>query len=151
MRLEWTCDLETGVEMIDDDHKMIVELYNKILHYYDSETDIIMLERAISDFKFLFTLHFLKEENLMVEIAYPEFDRHAKEHEVMIKQLNNFPQSKGEEGESTQKIAFLVLQWLSSHLEGADRRLAEFAKHPHSMTCSMKASSPTGSVAVNPN
>ncbi len=130
MRLEWTSDLETGIESIDDDHKLIIEFHNRILHYHRSEADILMLERALSDFNFLFSLHFLKEENFMIEIGYPDFESHAKEHETMIKLLNAYSEAETDKNELCQKIAFLVLQWLTSHLEGADRRLAAFAKHP---------------------
>ncbi|MEI6557067.1 MAG: hemerythrin family protein [Rhodospirillaceae bacterium] len=130
MRFEWTSDLETGVDVIDDDHKLIIDLYNRIYYYYNNESDILLLERAISDFRFLFSLHFLKEENFMIEIGYPDFESHAREHEAMVRLLNKFTGNARDKEESCHKIAFLVLQWLTSHLEGADRRLAAFTRQP---------------------
>ncbi len=129
MLLEWTSDLETGIDVIDDDHRLIIEFYNRIYYFYNSETDRLMLDRAISDFKLLFSLHFLKEENFMIEIGYPDFESHAREHETMVGLLNKFVETKTDKEEACPKIAFLVLQWLSSHLEGADRRLAAYTKH----------------------
>ena len=128
MRLEWTSNLETGVDAIDSDHRLIIEFYNRINEYYGSGADPFRLERAISDFKFLFTLHLLKEENFMMEIRYPDFESHAREHQTLVELLDKFVDAKGDRDESCQKVAFLVLQWLSSHLEGADRRLAAHAK-----------------------
>lgn len=130
MRLEWTSDLETGVDVIDDDQRLIIEFYNRIYHYHCSDADVLMLNRAISDFKLLFSLHFLKEENFMIAIGYPDFESHAREHETMITLLESFADGKSARDDSCQKIAFLVLQWLSSHLEGADRRLAAYTRRP---------------------
>ena len=130
MRLEWTRGLETGVGAIDEDHRLIIEFYNRIYHYYTIDADILMLERAIADFRLLFALHFLKEENFMIEVGYPDFESHAREHETMIRLLDKFIEDQGDREVACQRIAFLVLQWLSSHLEGADRRLAGFAKQP---------------------
>ena len=121
--------METGVDAIDSDHRLIIEFYNRIYYFYSSDADVLMLERAVSDFKLLFSLHFLREENFMIEIGYPDFESHAREHETMNKLLNSFAECEFSKGEVCQKIAFLVLQWLSSHLEGADRRLAAFTKH----------------------
>ena len=128
MHMEWTSDLEIGVAAIDNEHKLIIEFYNRIYHFYTSDVDVIMLDRAISDFKFLFSLHFLKEENFMIEIGYPDFEPHAREHETLVTLLNSAADGKGERDDTCPKIAFLVLQWLSSHLEGADRRLAAYAR-----------------------
>ncbi len=130
MRLEWTRDLETGVGAIDDDHRLIIEFYNRIYHHYTIGADILVLERAIADFRLLFSLHCLREENFMIEVGYPDFESHAREHETMIRLLDTFIEDQVERAVSCQRIAFLVLQWLSSHLEGADRRLAGFAKQP---------------------
>ena len=128
VNIEWTPDLEIGVDAIDEEHRSIIELYNRIYQYYDSKADEMLLERAISDFRFLFSFHFLREENYMTEIGYPDFESHAKEHEIMVNLLNKFSHGGANNDESCQKIAFLVLQWLSSHLEGADRTLAKYAK-----------------------
>lgn len=137
MNIEWNEDLETGVAVIDDDHKSIIEFYNRIHRYYNGGLDQVLLERAISDFRFHFSLHFLKEENFMAQLSYPDFESHAKEHELMTNLLNHFSLNSSNHRDSCQKIAFLMLQWISSHLEGADRRLAEYARSalrgaPHS-------------------
>lgn len=131
MNILWTPDLETGVDVIDQDHKTIIEFYNNIYQFYNGGADEVLLERAISDFRFQFSLHFLKEENFMAKLRYPDFESHAKEHEIMSNLLNQFSLGGFDRAESCHKIAFLVLQWISSHLEGADRRLANYARaHP---------------------
>jgi len=128
MNITWTQDLETGIAVIDEDHKSIIEFYNKIYQFYDGGADEVLLERAITDFRFQFSLHFLKEENFMAELRYPDFESHAKEHQIMTDLLDKFSLGGLNREESCHKIAFLVIQWISSHLEGADRRLANFAR-----------------------
>ncbi|MEI8397044.1 MAG: hemerythrin domain-containing protein [Rhodospirillaceae bacterium] len=128
MNIVWDKTLETGVDIIDTDHHAIIEFYNRVYQYYVLNTDELIIERAISDFSLQFSMHFLREENFMASLQYPEFESHAKEHEIMMNLLNRATHYSPDTGETCQKIAFLVLQWISSHLEGADRRLAEFSR-----------------------
>ena len=139
MNIEWCDDLKIGIEQLDEDHRNIIDLYNKIDRHRNSGDDDVLVERAITDFKFIFTLHFLKEENLMIEVNYPDFETHAREHETMITILEAFSHGRRGGPDLGHNIAFLVLQWISSHLEGADRRLAAFVRMRNQLKATPRA------------
>ena len=128
MRLEWTSELETGVGVIDDDHRELIAVYNSLFQYYDTDPSGMMLDRAMANFKLRFSLHLLNEENFMIEIGYPDFDAHTREHELIIGLLDKVTDGDLDRDGACQKIAFLFLQWITAHLEGADHRLAAFAR-----------------------
>ena len=129
MKIDWDTDLETGLSVLDQDHRMTIAIFNEISDCYAAGGDQMLLERAIANFKFQFTLHLLREENMMTTLGYPDFQSHAREHQTMVDLLERFSRAGRDADDSCQKIAFLVLQWISSHLNGADRRLATFIRN----------------------
>ncbi len=126
MKFEWSADLELGIPEIDEDHRLIIEFAQKLLNYYHNNSPSFIIERAISDFNMIFSLHLLKEENLMTKISYPYLKSHMIEHAAMTQILTNFLDNRQSDDSSCLNIAFFVLQWLNSHFAGADRLLANY-------------------------
>ncbi len=126
MKFEWSADLELGIPEIDDDHRLILKFCDKLLKHYNDNSPDFIIERAISDFNIIFSLHLLKEENLMAKISYPYIKSHMMEHAALTQTLINFLENRHRGDNTCLNIAFLVLQWLNSHFEGADRLLANY-------------------------
>ena len=113
MRAEFTENLVTGNELIDSQHKELIDRINKLLDLAD-----------YTDF------HFSAEEKLQQEIGYSDYDKHKAVHDGFkqtIKELDEMLQE--EEGPSAafvDKVEENVIKWFYTHIQGFDRSVAEY-------------------------
>ena len=134
----WNSAYETGNELVDNDHKEIFELVEQVLtSSFKSRKDKV--KTAIEFLANYVVRHFANEEQLMDESGYPRTDEHKKEHSDFLevatqlyeKFLNN-EFSLGEyENEDDDDLHFsleinkTVVGWLTKHVMGSDRSLAD--------------------------
>jgi hemerythrin len=86
---EWTKDISVCEEIIDNQHKQLLEQINKVLNavvfgvesFKIKEETIEFLGRYIKE-------HFSYEEEYMKKIGYPEMKEHIKKHHRFIIKYN---------------------------------------------------------------
>ncbi len=125
MPIKWSEKLRTGIQSIDDEHWKIIEISQKIQCRPGIENDVDV-RHLIDEFNTAYRSHLINEEFIMRELNYPEFGAHADEHEALLCILNKIPQMSGSSHEECQKLCFLILQWITSHIEGAEMKFADF-------------------------
>lgn len=127
MRIEWTKDLETGIEKIDNEHKILVGWLNS-LENIDS-TNIEEMKKVFEGLEEYTRTHFKNEESLMDEYNYTHKPQHCEFHQAFIKEIqqykklalrNNITFSK-----STQKF---LADWLVKHIQGVDFKMSQEMK-----------------------
>jgi hemerythrin len=71
--------------------------------------------------------HFSSEERLMKLHCYPEYERHKKEHNLLVMQVQDI-QKKYQEGTAvlTQSVMSFLKDWLQKHIQGEDRSYGPF-------------------------
>jgi hemerythrin len=85
-QLVWSNDLNTGVEVIDGQHKRIVEFINQLGLAAKSEDQAAIGE--IIEGMVDYTLsHFAFEESLMEDAGYEFLRAHKKVHELFVKRV----------------------------------------------------------------
>jgi len=140
----WNSAFETGNELVDNDHKEIFSLVETVL----ASSLKSRKEKVQASIEFLANYvvrHFGNEERLMDESGYPRSAIHKKEHSdflVVATQLQekfkNDGYSLGEITDETAdaskalhlslEINKTVMGWLSKHVMGSDRDLANHYK-----------------------
>jgi hemerythrin-like metal-binding protein len=76
-----------------------------------------------------FTTHFEMEENLMAEVAYPEWPLHANEHMQFFDVFVHYRakiEYETNPGEATIALVKVVNDWVEGHVKGSDVRFATF-------------------------
>ena len=130
MRAVFDDNLITGNEMIDGQHRELIEKINKLL---DSCENGSGKRSAITTLDYLadYTeFHFSEEEKLQESINYPGLAEHKKEHEKLcqvVKEL--YEMLEEEEGPSAafvEQVNRNVIEWLYRHIKGFDRSVAEY-------------------------
>lgn len=117
--LKWTSDLDTGIEVIDNQHRRIVDYINAL---YDASLtqnrdDIAeVLDQLVE-----YTLsHFTFEEQMQAEAGYPFVKAHQKVHQLFARRVNEFRQ-RFERGEDiTEPLLALLRTWLINHIRRDD-------------------------------
>ena len=125
--MQWTDDLETGIQVIDDQHKRIVDYINELHHA--SETGSAAEVRAVLEGLLDYTItHFQFEEELQEKAGYPFLKAHQRVHEIFMKRIASF-RERADKGENIiPELLSMLKVWLSSHIKGDDRDYVESVK-----------------------
>jgi hemerythrin len=125
--LVWQDDLDTGIEVIDQQHRRIVEMLN---HLYNAQKS---MERAVVaeviDELIDYTLsHFAFEEELMEEAGYAFCAAHKRVHEVFVKRVSEYRMRFVAGEDITDELRTMLSRWLFNHIRGDDKSYAEQVK-----------------------
>lgn len=130
--LEWTKDLSTGSEQIDNQHKELFKRINALLSALDSGTADKELPGLIAFLEEYVVVHFTDEENLMLSLNYPGTRAHKAQHQLFIRRFTALKESIAQEGilESTIVTARdLLITWLKTHIMIIDKDLGSYNPH----------------------
>lgn len=124
MYLSWRNILEIGVAEIDDDHRQLVDLLNRIQDASADDDRQAALELLCLLRNFV-AGHFAREELLMVGIRYDRAEAHRREHqrlfEDVCRQIDDLERGRIVAG----AVSVFLQRWLLRHIAGADGELGE--------------------------
>jgi hemerythrin len=125
--LEWESDLDTGIEVIDGQHKRIVEMING-LHAAQLQMDKAAVARVIEEVVDYTLSHFAFEETLLEDAGYQFSRAHKKVHELFIRRVNVF-RTRHQAGEDVaDELKDLLGRWLFNHIRNDDANYVEAVK-----------------------
>ena len=125
--LTWSPDLDTGVAVIDQQHRRIVDLINALNEASKSHSRDLVGE-AIGELIDYTMSHFAFEEELMEEAGYPFCAAHKRVHEVFIKRVAEY-RLRFQAGEDiSDELRTMLSRWLFNHIRGDDQAYAEQVK-----------------------
>ncbi len=120
--ITWTEEMSVGVKALDDDHKMLIEMMNKLNDGILAGQSNLALEDVVESLVRYTRLHFAREERLFAQAGYPSSAAHKAEHDLMTRRILNL-QMRFENGQalelSMEAMAFLK-NWLTHHILSSD-------------------------------
>jgi hemerythrin len=123
----WSSDLDTGIGVIDNQHKRIVEYINQlddISKTRDNSQVATVLDELVD-----YTLsHFTFEESLMEEAGYPFIKAHKKVHELFAKRIDNYVQRFRMDEDITEELIHTLKAWLINHIRNDDNDYSEIVR-----------------------
>ena len=125
--LTWTSNLDTGIEVIDGQHKRIVDYINQ-LHDAKLTENRKIIQKVIDDMVDYTVSHFGFEETLIEDAGY-EFTRpHKRVHELFIKRVNEYKQRFDAGEDVTEELHSLLSRWLFNHILNDDAAYVKAVK-----------------------
>ena len=125
--LHWTNDLDTGIKVIDNQHRRIVDYINE-LHSANESGDPAVINHVLGELVDYTLSHFSFEEELQERANYPFFKAHKRVHEIFTKRVAEF-QKRAADGENVAPELLSMLKiWLVNHIKGDDADYAESVK-----------------------
>lgn len=117
--LVWTDDLNTGIDVIDDQHRQIVALINQLYDARQSHNRALVGE--VIDGLVEYTIsHFAFEESMMEDVNYEFVRPHKKVHELFVRRVADF-QTRFKQGEEvSDELHGLLARWLFNHIRHDD-------------------------------
>ncbi len=122
--LKWSDDLNTGIDVIDGQHRQIVDYINQ-LHDANETGDRDQVGEVIDALVDYTMSHFSFEEELMEQAGYPFARPHKRVHEVFAKRVGEY-QLRFQAGEDVSADLHAMLKrWLVGHIKNDDAAYAE--------------------------
>ncbi|MBU1425450.1 MAG: bacteriohemerythrin [Gammaproteobacteria bacterium] len=125
--LHWSSDLDTGIDVIDKQHRRIVDYLNE-LNTANDAGDNKVTSHVLNELVDYTLTHFAFEEELQERAAYPFLKAHKRVHEIFTKRVAEFLK-RAEAGENvTPELLSMLKIWLVNHIKGDDADYAECVK-----------------------
>ena len=123
-RIIWKEELVTGNDIIDIQHKELINRISKVLNTSDMPNSVQVADTINFLFDYVFD-HFALEEKLMIQTGYENFDEHLKEHSYYINYVNKLKRQKIITRELISEMQSELQSWFLEHIINEDRKMAE--------------------------
>lgn len=125
--ISWTRDLETGIDVIDSQHKKIVLYINQLDSVKDTN-DQVKIHQVLDELVEYTVSHFAYEEALMEEASYPFIAPHKKVHGLFVKRVDDYCKRFKEGEDVTSELLLLLKNWLINHIKSEDADYVDVVK-----------------------
>ena len=127
MPIIWESKLDTGIDVIDHQHRRIVDYINdleiaKAMGDKKKVTDVI---EQLIDYT---QSHFGFEESMMEEAGYKFLKPHKKVHELFIKRVTEFTMRAAKGEDIADELHSMLAKWLINHIASEDRDYSDTVK-----------------------
>lgn len=122
-KIEFTKDLELGIDLIDAQHRRLIDLINSLVEMNATGASRDALAEVLDELSQYIFEHFEAEEAFMLEAGYRGLAAHREQHAAFVKKCIGF-QGKFRAGEARLEADILIFLagWLVHHISGEDRR-----------------------------
>ncbi len=125
--LTWSPDLDTGVAVIDQQHRRIVDLINA-LNEASKSNRRDLVEEAIGELIDYTMSHFAFEEELLDESGYHFGTAHRRVHEMFTRRVNEYKMRFDAGEDVTDELRTMLSRWLFNHIRTDDKAYSDTVK-----------------------
>ena len=125
--VKWQDAYNVGVDVIDEDHKKLMNLINGLKMAVRYHTGEHFEKQAMDELAEWTQTHFSREERLMQRHGYPGYEAHKKIHDAMLTRVAGYAEDYNERGhDAIVDLAPVVKDWLVNHIYKVDQEYAAF-------------------------
>lgn len=119
MALTWTEDLNTGIDIIDQQHQRIVlyinQLEEAVLHH-----DRHLVGEVLDELLDYTLSHFAFEESLQEEAGYDRAEAHKDIHDFFARRVHKYRQHHQAGDDVAEQLLDMLHAWLVQHIKRED-------------------------------
>ena len=117
----WTPDFSVGVASIDEQHKGLIAMVNRLMAEPRTTTQSETISALLSDLTKYAEEHFAAEEELMRRHNYPRLDEHIAQHLTFRNATVDFCMAAMNDDGTVPEAMFRYLcNWLVEHILNSD-------------------------------
>lgn len=134
--ITWSSQLETGIGIIDRDHKVLVDLLNQVAAVIGDNEERAVMGSVLNSLSEYTHYHFSREEKLQEVAGYPGLDAHRRRHAVLAAQVDDIRGRYRDEPDSVkgEEVRAFLRTWLVEHILKEDMNYrAICAAHPEAV------------------
>ena len=123
----WTTAWSVGLYRLDEQHKKIIDTFNKLQAAVDARVDSEIVSDTLNKLTLYACEHFRDEEELMEQVSYPGIEEHRKEHQQFREKIAQCCVATSFRVESVPKELLTYLNhWLNQHFLVQDMKYQRF-------------------------
>ena len=121
MAVKWDDSWNTGISVVDQQHRKLVNLVNDLSDAMRVGKSKDVLEDVLIVLVNYTKTHFSSEERLMTQVNYDDLPAHKKKHEEFVSKIDAVA-AKVKAGSSAVSIELLTYlsSWIVDHIKGVD-------------------------------
>lgn len=124
--LVWDEVLSVQNDEIDNDHRILVDLFNLLGRSAASGEKREYVEAVLEELIRCAAWHFCHEERLMLKAAYAGLDDHRQEHLELIDSVRDLQDGILRTGKLAEEELEFLERWLTGHILVADMKFGEY-------------------------
>jgi hemerythrin len=113
--LVWTRNLNTGIDVVDNQHRRIVAMIN-LLRSAKRRGGVGIIGNVIDDLVDYTMSHFAFEEALMEDAGYPMARAHKRVHDLLVRHVSECHRRFKDGEDVTSELDGLLSRWLFDHI-----------------------------------
>ena len=125
--IQWSDDLNTNIDVIDSQHKRIVNYINK-LEDVKGKNDRAVEEQVLTELVDYTLSHFAFEESLMEDAGYGFINGHKRVHQLFVKRVSDFMQRFKLGEDITEELLTVLKAWLINHIKSDDNDYVDIVR-----------------------
>lgn len=126
--IEWNDSYLTGIDEIDNQHKMIFKLANSIS---TQNTQLEIASSVLELYKYT-RKHFNDEELFMEQNNYPDLKLHQEMHNGLIENLNQISATQLRNNDSINAFKIFIIKWIVEHIMVHDKKFIVYCQNSFS-------------------
>ncbi len=126
--MKWSDDYATGVQRIDEDHKMIFKMADDFRAALDVGRGELVYSVLLKSLSLYCRSHFGFEERCMEEFRCPVAEKNKEAHGKFVEKLSEFQEryaTSGYDHTDARRLVDTVDQWLDDHICRIDVHLKQ--------------------------
>lgn len=125
--LVWSDDYSVGIDEFDEDHKKMLNLINNLRAAVLCNTGEEFERHNLREMVAYAREHLKREEALMEQYGYPDYEGHKAQHDQMIGYVEDYAKKYEEKGRAIlREIAEYLTLWLTQHIYVTDKKYTAF-------------------------
>lgn len=124
----WNQNFETGISIIDEQHKRLVHILNQLAAHLANRSHKVTLVTVFSELADYANYHFKTEEEIWSRHLASDdtYSKHKASHDTFLADVLALQHSSNDENidENIRKIVLFLAKWLAFHILDADKKLA---------------------------
>lgn len=130
MAIEWKGSYSVLIEEIDDQHKKLFEIGNRLYTIASEdqmEIHMDLVNYLMEELKNYTINHFAYEENLLLKNGYSLIEKHKMEHLDFVHQIQKFNVVKMDVCTKNDllEIIMFIINWISKHIMISDKQYSK--------------------------
>ena len=131
--ITWTEELSIGVEAVDSDHRLLVDLINQLDEAVEDGQGQDTVGSVLNVLYDYTEYHFDREERLMEACGFADFEKHCDLHRKLKTEVVKIRDAflADEKAVLGEDVLHFLKDWLTGHIIGQDKLLKDcLASHP---------------------
>lgn len=129
MQIDWTAEDSVGIESIDDQHKRLVDMTNRLFKAIMDDHGIPQAKELLEELAEYVAEHFTYEEKLLAQHGYPRdlLIEHVEEHRKWTQRIYDFMVKYNADDPTVDiELYDMLREWVTDHLHVTDMKYTEF-------------------------